>query len=135
MMRFYVYLTTTVAALLLGCMACESANMKIPAASIQPREAIQLRSSNQTYEIQAKFLDFEMGDVEHYLFEDDQGNIIDFSAFENDSEFELKEALPPQAHNDFNKGWDSNPLFQDKWFLLKVSNRANTKVILNASLL
>lgn len=119
------------------------------AASIQPREALSVRASNAsvaaTYEVRAKFLDFEMGDVEHYLFEDEQGNIIDFTGFENDVIYELKEALPPNAHNDFNKGWSSNSLFQGKWFLLQCTQEqqpayeggpnTSSAVILKASLL
>lgn len=135
--------------LLLCCVACESNNdtMTISTAAFQPREAFRIRTVSEptTHEFRAKFLDFEKGDVDHYLFEDEHGNIIDFADFANDDEFELKEALPPHAHDAFNKGWDGNRLFQGKWFLLKYSHKKQpaydggpnktVKVILKASLL
>lgn len=134
--------------LLLCSTACESNNdTTISAASLQPRETLRIPIDSEpvTYEIRAKFLDFEKGDVDHYLFEDEYGNIIDFTDFASNDEFELKEALPSNAHNAFNKGWRGNKFFQGKWFLLQCRHKKqpaydggptmSIKVILNASLL
>lgn len=74
--------------------------------------------SNASFEIKAKFIDFEMGDVAHYLFEDEHGEIWDFPhCFEQELTFE--QSLPADKQTDFNQGWTSNKMLQGHWFLLE----------------
>ena len=82
----------------------------------------QLINTNDTpkesFRIKAKFIDFEMGDIEHYLFEDEQGEIWDFTTC-SDEEFNFEKNLSKEQHTSFNKGWASNELLQGRWFLLE----------------
>lgn len=110
--------------LLWNLSSCDYSNSVelVPAPSITPASAARLipsaSYSNSSFEIKAKFVDFEMGDVAHYLFEDEQGEIWDFtSCLEQELEFE--QLLPEEKQNDFNQGWTSNKMLQGHWFLLK----------------
>ena len=108
-------------ALVLCCIACDADPDLLSTALEQPETALATRNvvnQSETYQVKAKFLDFDRGDLDHYLFEDEQGKIWDFAHIANQETFELKQALPKHLHNDFNKGWDGNDLFQEKWFLL-----------------
>lgn len=79
-------------------------------------------SANESFKVKAKFVDFEVGDVEHYLFEDEQGEIWDFTNC-SDEDFVFKQSLAIEQHDDFNQGWTSNKLLQGRWFLLECGTR------------
>lgn len=94
----------------------------VPAPSITSASAARLIKSasypRSNFEIKAKFVDFEMGDVAHYLFEDEHGEIWDFtSCLEQELTFE--QLLPKDKQNDFNQGWTSNKMLQGHWFVLE----------------
>lgn len=79
-------------------------------------------SPEEPFKVKAKFLDFEMGDVGHYLFEDERGEIWDFTTC-SDDDFIFEQSLGSDERTDFNKGWSSNKLLQGRWFLLECGTR------------
>lgn len=111
--------------LLLICSACESTMIHNSASAASPRDAMLVAHVSHTpnYQIKAKFIAFESGDVDHFLFEDAQGKIWDFPHIANQEDFAFKQPLPKERHNAFNQGWASNELFQDKWFLLDCASQ------------
>jgi hypothetical protein len=80
--------------------------------------SIRTAPAQKSFKVKAKFVDFEMGDVAHYLFEDEQGEIWDFTACA-DEDFMFGNPLPSEQRDDFNQGWTSNKVLQGRWFLLE----------------
>jgi hypothetical protein len=76
-----------------------------------------LESENQTFTIKVKFIDFELGDVSHYSFEDESGKYWDFGGYES-NDFEFAIGLSEEESNMDNQGWATNKDLQGKWFLL-----------------
>lgn len=65
--------------------------------------------------VKVKFVEFQLGDLEHYIFEDESGKRWDFAG--NDSEdFLLSEELLDSETTDENQGYGSNKELQGKWF-------------------
>ncbi len=107
--------------LMLWCLlACNSSHNELTINTTSPARLVSKSTppSQETFKIKAKFIDFEMGDVAHYLFEDEQGEIWDFTDC-TDQDLVFENSLPEAEHDDFNKGWGSNALLQGRWFLLE----------------
>jgi hypothetical protein len=68
--------------------------------------------------IKAKFIAFQLGDASHYMFEDEQGNELDFSQNE-DKTHEFARELPEAESNEDNQGWGSQKELQGKWFEIR----------------
>lgn len=78
--------------------------------------------AQESFKVKAKFVDFEVGDVDHYLFEDEQGEIWDFTNCA-DEDFIFKQSLAIEQHDALNQGWASNKVLQGRWFLLECGTR------------
>ena len=79
-------------------------------------------SAQKEFSIRAKFIKFSLGDAEHYTFEKESGEIIDFAGCEIKN-FSFGMELDASASNSDNQGWGSNSKLQGKWFKLTYFNR------------
>jgi hypothetical protein len=68
--------------------------------------------------LNAQFMEFILGDSEHYMFKDKSGKEWDFSGCE-DASVQFGIELPEEEANTTNQGWSSNKSLQNKWFDLK----------------
>jgi len=68
--------------------------------------------------LNAKFVEFTLGDAEHYSFEDKTGKTYDFGGC-LDKSVEFGVQVPEKEANETNQGWASNKALQGKWFDLK----------------
>lgn len=93
-------------------------NSELTPSSTQARLISINNTPKESFRIKAKFIDFEMGDIGHYLFEDERGEIWDFTTC-TDGEFTFEQTLSKEQYTSFNKGWASNKLLQGRWFLLE----------------
>lgn len=66
----------------------------------------------------AMFVDFSLGDAEHFNFKDKAGKTWDFGGCD-DKSTNFAEELPEAKANETNQGWTSNKSLQKKWFDLK----------------
>lgn len=67
--------------------------------------------------LNAKFIEFELGDASHYIFEDEYGKAWDFAGCEGPNcDFAME--LPAEEADETNQGWSSNSKLQGKWFNL-----------------
>lgn len=65
--------------------------------------------------LHAKFVEFELGDASHFIFEDESGEIWDFGGCEG-SDCDFAMGLPEEEADESNQGWGSNPDAVGKWF-------------------
>ena len=65
--------------------------------------------------IRAKFVEFELGDASHFIFEDETGKIWDFGGNDN-TEYQFAQEVPEEEADESNQGWGSDPKLQEKWF-------------------
>ena len=72
--------------------------------------------------ITAKFVEFSLGDISHYIFEDKAGKSWDFTDC-NDSSYKFAVELPKNKANETNQGWASEKKLQGKWFDIKYVNK------------
>ncbi len=78
--------------------------------------------------IRAKFIEFSLGDAEHYTFEKENGERIVFDGSEaNNYNFGIE--LPEAEANSENQGWGSNKELQGKWFKLTFFTRQQPQYI------
>lgn len=68
--------------------------------------------------VTAMFVDFTLGDAEHYSFKDKAGKTWDFGGCE-DEKIRFALELPEAQANEDNRGFGSNKTLQNKWFDLK----------------
>ena len=68
--------------------------------------------------LSAMFIDFTLGDAEHYTFKDKTGKIWDFGGCD-DENIKFYVELPEAQSNEDNRGFASNKTVQNKWFDLK----------------
>ncbi len=66
----------------------------------------------------AMFVDFTLGDAEHYSFKDKAGKSWDFGGCA-DEKVKFAVELPDAQANEDNRGFGSNKALQKKWFDLK----------------
>ena len=66
----------------------------------------------------AKFVEFSLGDAQHFVFEDKTGKRWDFGG-NKDTKFAFAKELPAKQANESNQGWTSEKTLQGKWFDLK----------------
>ncbi len=66
----------------------------------------------------AMFVDFTLGDAEHYAFKDKAGKSWDFGGCEEEN-IKFAVELPEAQANEDNRGFGSNKALQKKWFDLK----------------
>ncbi|HIN38674.1 MAG TPA: hypothetical protein EYM84_00205 [Flavobacteriales bacterium] len=74
------------------------------------------------FSIRAKFLDFSLGDAEHYSFEKESGEAVTFDGCLIDN-FDFAQGLEDSEANEDNQGWGSNSELQGKWFVLTYIHR------------
>ena len=75
-----------------------------------------------TARVKAKFLDFDLGDAAHYVFELASGEDIEFGGKENIG-FQFAEGLDDSEMNSQNQGWGVNKELQGKWFYITYIER------------
>lgn len=68
--------------------------------------------------ITAKFVEFSLGDISHYIFEDKAGKSWDFTDCK-DTSYTFAVELPKNKTNETNQGWASEKKLQGKWFDIK----------------
>ena len=68
--------------------------------------------------LNAMFVEFSLGDAEHYSFKDKTGKDWDFGGCD-DASVQFSQELPEAEANESNQGWTSNKALQGKWFDLK----------------
>jgi len=71
-----------------------------------------------TNSLKAKFVNFSLGDAEHYYFEDEKGKSWEFGKVEG-NKFTFGAELPKKEANSENQGWGPNKTLQGKWFNIK----------------
>ena len=112
--------------LCISAFACEQSNKTNTDINNSDSTALEKRDNGQsteekkaeTYQVKAKFLDFDFGDAAHYIFEDETGNKIDFCRIEAEG-FQFEIALSEEAIDSENQGFGINQDLQGKWFLLE----------------
>lgn len=72
--------------------------------------------------VKAKFIEFQLGDASHYIFEDEAGNDLDFGRNE-DKQYEFSRELPESEANEENQGWGSRKELQGKWFEIRYETK------------
>ena len=75
-------------------------------------------SKENTMSVTAKFVEFSLGDISHYIFEDKAGKSWDFTDCK-DSSYKFAVELPANKANETNQGWSSDKKLQGKWFDIK----------------
>ena len=75
-------------------------------------------SKEAVLSLSAMFVDFTLGDAEHYTFKDKSGKMWDFGGCVVKN-FTFSEELPESEANTTNQGFGSNKALQKKWFDLK----------------
>jgi len=78
--------------------------------------------TQEEFTIKAKFKKFRLGDAEHYIFENESGETLDFGGSTIDN-FEFGIELEDSKVNSDNQGWSSNKKLQGKWFTLTYIER------------
>jgi hypothetical protein len=68
--------------------------------------------------IKAKFISFELGDASHYMFEDENGNNLNFGK-NQDKTYDFARELPEAEASMDNQGWGSQKELQGKWFEIR----------------
>ena len=68
--------------------------------------------------LSAMFVEFTLGDAEHYTFKDKAGKTWDFGSCD-DEKVKFYVELPEAQANEDNRGFTSNKALQKKWFDLK----------------
>jgi hypothetical protein len=76
----------------------------------------------ESFSLKARFVEFHLGDAEHYIFEDESGERWDFSGAESEM-FDFTSLLDESEMDESNQGWGSNTELQDKWFDLTYIKR------------
>ena len=79
-------------------------------------------SANMSLMVNAKFVDFTLGDASHYTFVDANGKQWDF-AENHDSVYKFSVELPKAKSNETNQGWGSDKALQGKWFKITYANK------------
>jgi hypothetical protein len=82
-----------------------------------PEMVSESESDVETFKLKARFVEFRLGDAEHYKFEDEAGKMWDFSGSVS-AEFDFTRELLENEADESNQGWGSNTLLQGKWFML-----------------
>jgi hypothetical protein len=95
----------------------------IEAEPIPPVKEIETKAieSNQL-SLRGKYLEFWLGDAEHYSFETEAGEKIEFGGCEIDN-FEFYRELSESEANSDNQGWGANSKLVGKWFKLTYYER------------
>jgi hypothetical protein len=81
-----------------------------------------------TLTVKAKFIEFNFGDSESYLFEDESGKMWDFAGSQS-TKYEFGIELSETEANEDNQGWGSNKDLQGKWFKLTYVTREQEQYI------
>ncbi|MDW3194292.1 MAG: hypothetical protein R8G66_18095 [Cytophagales bacterium] len=74
---------------------------------------------NGSFTLKAKFINFRLGDAEHYGFEDDSGKYWNFAGCRDETHY-FAEELDDNETDESNQGWGPNKELQGKWFLLTI---------------
>jgi hypothetical protein len=74
--------------------------------------------NEQIQTLNAQFVDFSLGDTEHYIFKDKAGKTWEFGGCD-DQTVKFGKELPASEANETNQGWGVNKDLQNKWFDLK----------------
>ena len=81
-------------------------------------DATKETAKEEVLSLNAMFVDFTLGDAEHYSFKDKAGKTWDFGGCE-DEKVKFAVELPEAQANEDNRGFGSNKTLQKKWFDLK----------------
>lgn len=84
--------------------------------------------NTEFFKIRARFIEFQLGDAEHYLFVDESGKSWDFSGSECKN-VHFNQELSEDEADDKNQGWGSNIELQGKWFELTYIKREQPQYI------
>jgi len=76
----------------------------------------------EVHVLKAKFVEFDLGDAEHYIFEDEDGQFWDFGGYENNN-VDFYVGLSEEEANESNQGWASNEDLVGKWFTINYFDR------------
>ena len=79
-------------------------------------------AKENTMSVTAKFIEFSLGDVSHYIFKDKAGKDWDFTDC-RDTSYTFAVELPKNKANETNQGWASDKKLQGKWFDIKYVNK------------
>ncbi len=108
---FLTALTFSIFLLLSGCGDAASTSDAAGSDNEIPEHA----SDAELKTIRAKFVEFELGDASHYIFEDEAGERWDFGG-NDDPDYEFAMEVPEEEADESNQGWGSDADLQGKWF-------------------
>ncbi len=74
---------------------------------------------NESFTLKAKFINFRLGDAEHYGFEDESGKYWNFAGCRDETHY-FAEELDDNEVDESNQGWGPNTELQGKWFQLTI---------------
>lgn len=108
--------------------ACKNAEKKPENTNVAPpKDTVKVANETQLTKdtiketvltLTAMFVDFSLGDAEHFNFKDKAGKTWDFGGCD-DKTINFAQELPEAKANETNQGWTSNKDLQKKWFDLK----------------
>jgi hypothetical protein len=106
----------------LALFSCNQPTAKQGEASTEMPTAADSSTVKNVEVLTAKFIEFELGDAPHFIFEDQSGKTWDFAGNE-DPHYPFAEELPENLANETNQGWTSDKSLQGKWFDIKYEYR------------
>ncbi|OWY20257.1 hypothetical protein C7N43_21885 [Sphingobacteriales bacterium UPWRP_1] len=87
-----------------------------PTADSEKKEAeATTPATTEPQTVKAQFVNFTLGDAEHYVFKDEKGEELDFGGCD-DKNVKFGVELPEKEANETNQGWGANKSLQNKWF-------------------
>lgn len=118
--------------LMAALVACQNTASKSGDATDTPADTENTEapapSEEKIMTLTAQFVEFSLGDAEHYLFKDKAGKTWDFGGCV-DENVQFAEELPAEQADETNQGWGSNKKLQNKWFDLKYAIRQQPQYI------
>lgn len=124
MIKNFLYVIFFTSALFFySCMSDPSGpgNYEVDADTVEKTED-EVVKTDTVLSINAKFVQFEMGDASHYKFMDANGKLWDFGGCE-EKDYAFAIEVEADKQNETNQGWNTNPDLKGKWFKLKYTYR------------
>jgi hypothetical protein len=114
--------------LVLALFSCKNAEKKPENVNVAPpKDSVKMATSipsktdtlkESVLALTAMFVDFSLGDAEHFNFKDKTGKTWDFGGCDENN-IQFSQELPAAQTTESNQGWGSNKNLQKKWFNLR----------------
>lgn len=110
----FIFFSLILSAILISC---NGSGGKVEETTEVATEDSAEGASEEVQQVTAKFVEFNLGDASHFIFEDESGTSWDFAG-NDDPNFAFAQELPEDQANETNQGWTSDKALQGKWFII-----------------